>query len=505
MKFDKLEQIYLVGIDVGGTNLKAAVFSAAGDEIASAGAQTPLSIHDGVFQERDMEILWQTAGEVIRKAITKAGIPTNAIAAVGCTGHGKGVYLWGTDDKPCGAGIASTDRRAEAITDTWFREGIAAKAREMTLQNVLACQPAALLAWIKQEDPVRYNRIRWVFEAKDYIRFRLTGEAFAEYTDTSGTSLLNLHTRSYDDRIFNIFGIPEMKVCLPPLKQSCEVCGKVIKEAADCTGLPEGIPVCGGMFDIDACALALQVTGDNTLAVITGTWSINEYITTEPLPLTIPVQHSLYCIPEYYLIEESSPTSAGNLEWVLHTLLGMEEISYSDIDKMVAASSPEDSKLIFIPFLYGSNSPALHDAAFLGMHNGHTRADILRAVYEGVVFSHKQHIDTLLANRNIPSHIRIAGGAANSDVWMQMFADVIGYPVEITTAKTPGSLGCVIAAAVCCGLYSGYEEAVHAMVQVRKVFIPNKEHVAVYQEKYKMYQKYCTGRWNNETVHIGNI
>jgi len=481
---------YLLGVDIGGTNLKAALFSAAGDEIASAGVQTPLQIHDGVFQERDMDTLWQKAGEAIRRAIEKAGIEPGAIAAVGCTGHGKGLYAWGKDDKPCGCAIASTDRRAEAIADAWVQNGTAAKAKELTMQTVIACQPAALLAWLKQEKPEQYANIRWVFEAKDYIRFRLTGEAFAEYTDSSGTSLLNLHTMTYDKRILDIFGIPEMETCLPPLKNAGDVCGHVTPEAAALTGLPEGIPVCGGMFDIDACALALQVTSDDTVAIITGTWSINEYITTQPLPPSIQMQHSLYCIPGYYLMEESSPTSAGNLEWIMTTLLGMGDNAYEEINELVASTDPADAQVLFYPFLYGSNSPVLHDAAFIGLNNGHTRADILRAVYEGVVFSHKQHIDKLLANRDIPAHFRIAGGAVNSDVWMQMFADVIGHPVETTTANTPGPLGCAIAAAVSCGLYANYEEAVQAMVQVKKVFTPDLARTAVYTKKYQLYRQY---------------
>ena len=158
---------YLLGVDIGGTNLKAALFSAAGDEIASAGVQTPLQIHDGVFQERDMDTLWQKAGEAIRRAIEKAGIEPGAIAAVGCTGHGKGLYAWGKDDKPCGCAIASTDRRAEAIADAWVQDGTAAKAKELTMQTVIACQPAALLAWLKQEKPEQYANIRRVFRSEE--------------------------------------------------------------------------------------------------------------------------------------------------------------------------------------------------------------------------------------------------------------------------------------------------------------------------------------------------
>lgn len=167
-----------------------------------------------------------------------------------------------------------------------------------------------------------YENIRWVFEAKDYLRFRLTGEAFAEYTDSSGTSLLNLHTRQFDRELLRLYGIPEVWEALPPLRASADMCGRVTAEAAALTGIPAGTPVCGGMFDIDACAIAMDVSAEDRLCAVTGTWSINEYISRTPVPSDGTTLNSLFCLPEYYLIEESSPTSAGNLSWAVKHFMG---------------------------------------------------------------------------------------------------------------------------------------------------------------------------------------
>ena len=95
---------------------------------------------------------------------------------------------------------------------------------------------------------------------EDYIRFRLTGEARAEATDYSGSGMMNLRDQQFDKKIFDIIGIPEMYNCLPALCSSAELCGRVSAEAAKVTGLKEGTPVSGGMFDIDACAIAAGVT-----------------------------------------------------------------------------------------------------------------------------------------------------------------------------------------------------------------------------------------------------
>jgi len=478
---------YFIGIDIGGTNIKAAVFSKEGKEIAKASCQTPVEVVKDGFHQRDLHIMWAETVKAICSAVEKSGLDKSQIMAAGCTGHGKGLYLWGKDDNPCYFGIPSTDRRAEDIVKAWTEDGTAERAKALNMQSTLACQPVALLAWLKNEEPDVYKNIQWIFEAKDFVRFMLTGKAMAEYTDYSGTSLLNMHTRNYDSRLLDIYGIPEIFECLPPLCEAAQVCGCITEKAAAETGLPEGIPVCGGMFDIDACAVAMDISDPEPICIITGTWSINEYISKTPVTNGQGVNNSIFCLPEYYLIEASSPTSAGNLDWILDTLFGLKTPDYKDIDDKVDSVDPDESHIIFFPFLYGSNAGAVKNAAFWGLHSGHARAHILRAIFEGVAFSHKQHMDCLLAHRDVPPYIRIAGGAANSDVWMQMFSDVLNLPVEVVEGKELGAMGAAMAAAVSAGVYANYKEAASKMVRIRKKFYPQPEIHAKYLKKYEMY------------------
>ena len=118
------------------------------------------------------------------------------------------------------------------------------------------------------------------------------------------------------------------------------------------------------------------------------------------------------------------------------------------IDQQVDAIKPEDSNVIFLPFLYGTNDPKCQLSAFTGLNNFHTTGHLLRAIYEGVTFSHMYHIEKLLALRDTPTAIRMAGGATKSEVWLQMFADVIGLPIEMIKTKELGTLGCAMAGAV---------------------------------------------------------
>ena len=475
---------YLLGIDAGGTRTKAALFDRRGRLIASVGRDTPLTITPEGWQERDMDQLWRLTADAVRSLMGQSGVPPEAVAGVGCCGHGKGLYLWGKDGRPAGPAIASTDRRAAPLAARWRADGTAARAAVRTLQSVTESQPAALLAWLKERRPQAYENIRWVLGAKDYLRFRLTGEALAERTDASGSSLLDLEEGRFSPKLLDLFGIPEMAACLPPLVSSAQPCGRVTVRAAEETGLRPGTPVCGGMFDIDACALAAGLTDGDSLCVIAGTWGINEYIGRRPAAGLSTARNSLYCLPGWYLIEESSPASAGNLEWV-RRLLPPEHRDYPAINRLVDSVRPEDCPVIFAPYLYGSNVEGCGCGFFYGLDNSHTAAHLLRAVVEGVAFTHRIHVERLLRLRPPPRSVRLSGGAAASPVWAQLFADCLGLPVEAAPAGEPGALGAAMAAAAAAGLYPDCARAAEARAPERRLLLPRADRQAVYEEKYR--------------------
>lgn len=488
---------YLLGLDNGGTMTKAALFDETGREVATASRETPLTTPHPGWNERDMEALWQANVACIREVLE--GIDPALVSGIGCTGHGKGLYLWGKDGKPAYTGIASTDRRAEAIVTRWEQDGTAARARTQTLQPVIACQPVALLRWLKEEQPELLGRVQWIFECKDYIRFRLTGVAMAEETDYSGTCLMDLTTRTFDRGLLSVFGLEELYGCLPPLCNAWDHCGGVTAEVARETGLTVGTPVCGGMFDIDACAVAMGVTDPKQLCMITGTWSINEYPAPAPVRADTTTHNSLFCLPDTYLIEESSPTSAGNLDWYLDTFMQGEKARakaegvrfYDRVDGMVEALPPQDSDVLFLPFLYGTNTE-VHNAAFVGLSNSHSPAHMLRAIFEGVVFSHRMHLENLLRFREKPTSIRLAGGAARSKVWVQMFADILQCPIEVVSTKELGAQGCAMTAAVAAGIYADPAAAVAAMVPPVRTVMPDTAKAEIYDKKYARYVRLTT-------------
>ncbi len=483
---------YAIGLDNGGTVTKAALFDLEGNELGTASRPTPVSSPEPGWNERDMETLWQANCACIRELLEKHPVPPESLVGLAVCGHGKGLYLWGKDGRPACPGISSTDNRAWRIVERWNTDGTHEKLYGQLCQQFMACQQAPLLRWMKEERPEVYANIRYVFSVKDYVRFRMTGEARCEKTDISGSALMDVKHARFDRALLEALGIGEIYDCLAPLCDSFSLCGHVTERAALETGLPAGLPVAGGMFDVDACAVASGVTAPGQLCTITGTWSINECIAAAPVLGTAIAMNSLYAIPGYYLLEESSATSAGNLDWFIENCFDAEGLSggalYARLAELASSVPPEDSQVCFLPYLYGSNAHPLARGSFVGMTSYHTRAHLARAVFEGVAFSHKKHIDRLLTAAEAPRSIRMAGGAVNSPFWVQMFADVLGFPIETVEGVTElGALGCAMAAAVCAGVFPDYEKAAQAMVRIGPAVRPDPEKHAVYQKKYETF------------------
>lgn len=492
---------YLMGIDNGGTFSKAAIFDENGTQISVASVPTVTITPKPGYTERDMEELWQVNAQAVRQAIEKSGIDPKEIAGVSFSGHGKGLYMVGYDGKPSYAGIISTDARAWSYVKKWKEDRTAEKVYQKTFQEILACQPVSILAWLKDHEPEVLERTQYIFAVKDYVRFRMTGEAFAEYTDFSGGNLVNLTTHAYDKELLEYFGLGEVYEKLPPLKYAAELCGCVTKEAAELTHLCEGTPVAAGMFDVNACGIASGLSDERQMCMVAGTWSINEFIAKEPVLNGTVALNSMFCIPGYYLIEESSPTSAGNMEWFIRNLMQKEKTEakeqggsvYDVTNAWVDSIEPQDNQIIFLPFLNGSNEDALAKGTFIGLTAYHNKKHMLRAVYEGIVFSHLTHVKKLLRNREVPESIRLSGGAANSDVWVQIFADALQIPIDVIEDKELGAQGAAISAGIAVGVYADYQEAIGKTVHITKTIQPRPSYREIYEQKYQTYRRVIEG------------
>jgi L-xylulokinase len=477
-------------IDCGLTAMKAAVFDGRGTQLADASADTPL-VTKGEASEIDMEKAWSLAAVLVRDAISRAGASGGEIAAVGVSGHGGGLYPVDAEGRPVRAAITSMDRRAEGIVELWRREG---RSRyELTRHHPWAGQSLPLLCWVKREEPAVYGRIRWALGAKDWIIYRLSGSPSTDRTEASNNALLDLGTGLYDPGILRTFGAPEAEGMLPPARESAAIVGAVTEKAATATGIPAGTPVIAGMFDVISCAVGSGALTDDAYSLIAGTWNINSAFSSrlfEPAPTT---KASLGPDPGRYAYVESSATSAGNLAWLI---AGIEELCpeadrnalYARINEGVARTPAGAEGLSYLPFIHRSHIAPGIDAAFVGMRAGHGIYHLLRAVYEGVAFAHRAHLDILSGAGLDRNRVLLSGGAAGSSIWCRIFATALGRRVETCDASQAGARGIAAAAAVATGRYATLQEAGAAMSRVKETFEPVAAEEAALDEAYRRFR-----------------
>lgn len=486
---------FVIGVDNGGTFIKAAVYNDAGRLVGLA--KEPGTVINKIpgRVERDQNELWRANCACIRKAIAESGVDPANVRAVGFAGQGKGVYMVDADGVAFRNAITSSDSRSWQYVERWKRDGVADRVFAKTLQAVSEGQPVSILAWLKDNEPEVYGRIRWVFGMKDFLVYRLTGEPVADYCNQSGNNYLDLAAKAYDPEILSLLGIPEIAAKLPPLFDAADVCGAVSAEGAEQTGLAAGTKVIAGMFDVGATAVAAGLVDTERLCIITGTHGVNVYLAREPVTNGGIMLNSLYCVPGYYLIEEGLSTSAGTLEWVLPILYREERKRagadgnrlYDELDAVAAGVNPAENGVLFLPFINGSRDNALGKGAWLGMSAADGRDQMLAAVYEGVAFAHRTAVRRLLANRSRPEAVRMAGGAAYSDVWVQIFADVLDMPIETVEERELGARGAAIAAGIAAGFHRDFPEAASQAAGVGKTVAPRPEMVGAYEAKFRKF------------------
>ncbi|MCX7044779.1 MAG: carbohydrate kinase [Candidatus Sumerlaeota bacterium] len=509
---------YLLGIDNGCTVSKAALFDLDGREIAVAARKSETLTPKPDWFERDAAAMWRETAEAIREVITKSKVNAADIACVACTGHGNGLYLIDEQGKPTRAAIVSMDCRARNYTDQWIAQGLHDVVLPKTMQSIWPGAPNALLRWLKDNEPQTMARSRWMLMVKDFVRFKLCGKVQAELTDFSALSLMDLNTRRFDPELFALWGIGDLLRLMPPLVETAQICGTVTREAAAQTGLKEGTPVAGGMFDVDACGLASGLVDENQLCMIAGTWGNNQFISTKPVMDKEIYMTSCYSIPGYYLMLEGSPTSASNYEWfateffradlalpenkgksvyqIGGELLKQLKPDMSGADSCGAnpnsadcSSDPGDRGLFFLPFVWGANAHPDAKGCFIGLTARYGRGDLVRAVFEGVVFSHRWHVERLMKFTAMPGCIRLTGGAAKSEDWTQIFSDCFQVPVQIPDGSELGGLGAAIAAGVAAGCFKDFRDATEKMVHFSRTQKPNPGRKAYYEEKYRRYKR----------------
>lgn len=481
---------YWLGIDCGGTFIKASLYDKQGNEYASARySLNVISEHPG-WAERDMAELWQECSkvisEVIRMAFKQHKISPSQIKGLGISAQGKGLFLLDKNKKPLGRGILSSDQRALNIVKQWQSDELPQTLYPKTRQTLWTGHPVSLLAWIKQHEPQRYAEIGSILMTHDYLRFCLTGDIFCEETNISESNLYNMDSGRYDPLLASQLGISEIMTALPPIIGASEIAGYISEQASLETGLIKGTPVIGGLFDVVSTAICSGLKDESQLNVVLGTWSVVSGITDMiDHNQEISFVYGRYAQKNQFIVHEASPTSAGNLEWFLQQ---WGNLDYAEINKLVEELPKASSSVFFIPFLYGSNAGLGMQAGFYGMQSMHTQAHLLQAIYEGVIFSLMTHLERMLIRFPNTKVLKVTGGPSKSQVWMQMLADMSGINIEVSNIGETGCLGAALMAMVGSGIYQDCATAQKILDSSITSIKPNMVIHQKYLKKYRNYQ-----------------
>lgn len=497
---------YLLGIDRGTTNIKAVLFDLNGEEVKKSICPCEEINHPAPgWSEQDMDMIWDRTKKAINDLWSER-IKAKDVIAIGFSGQGSGIFTIDKKGNPARAGIVSTDIRAKKIVDKINTPEIFNEVYGLSRGSLSEASPVTLLRWIKNEEPDNYNRIDKIMFSKDWVRFKLTGDIGTEPTDASGGILMDVTKNNYSQRILEIAGVGDSFAKLPRLLSSHEICGKVTKAAAKETGLLQGTPVVAGAHDICSVSFAAGGIDEGHLTTTIGTWGLNMAVLDklEKVKSNKGLIYTIFSVvPNKYVLVTGDANSGSALKWFVDQFCEIERQEsdrrnidiYQLCDEKIKNIKPEKLSMIYHPFLNGS--PVIKSTAragFYGIGAWNNRIDMLRAVYEGVVFSQYDYISNISKIIDIKEHW-LVGGGAKSNIWVQMFADIIDSEIFACGENELAAKGAALCAGLGAGVYEDFEsvKGICDKLNTKKVFTTDKEARKVYLEKFKIYKKLVNG------------
>ncbi len=485
----------VLGIDVGTTAVKAVVVDEGGHVLAEADAEQALSVPRPGWSEQDPELWWRSTQTAVSAAMAEVRLSPRSIEliAIGLSGQmHSSVFLDGSRDVIRPALLwndVRTTAQCREITETLGLPGMRRTVGNLALEGFTA--PKVL--WLRQNEPESYGRLCHLLLAKDYIRYRLTGELATEPSDAAGTLLFDVRRRRWSEEVFEALGISAD--VLPRVTGSTEVSGHVTAEGADALGLAAGIPVVGGGADNAAGAVGSGAVEPGIVQSSIGTSGAIVMPVAKPsVDRRMRLHTFCHAVPEqWYLM--GVVLSAGNaLRWLRDVLLpDGASGSYDTLTAEARGVPPGSDGLFFLPYLTGERTPHNDSAArgvFFGLHLGHTRAHMVRAVMEGVCFALRDSLELMRPFVDAVPEIRAIGGGARSELWRQMQADVFDAPVATLGEGGGPAYGAAVMAAVGADMFGSIADAAGAWVSVEARTGPDSARVRVYDELYEAYRQF---------------
>jgi len=492
----------LLGIDLGTTTAKVALFDEqSGEIVAYAGREYPTYQPKPGWAEQDVNDWWAIVSSVVREAINKARVDPREIKGIGVSSHREAVALLDKDGRPLGRVIIWLDKRSTPQAE-WIKKNFDTK--EIYRRTGLIVDPtftATKLLWLKENAPEILAKAKWALQPKDYLVYRLTGVPTTDVSVASRTLLFNINELKWDSQLFQDFGLSEYEHIFPEARFSDEIVGEVMEEAARDTGLAPGTPVVAGGGDRGCEVLGAGVLGPDKIEESTGTGSTTATTVDSPrLDSEMRVVLTAHVIRGKWSIEAGLSTAGAILRWFRDQFAQGENLlanmtrrrAYEYLDMEAEYVPPGSNGLIVVPFFSGARAPRWNPLAkglIFGLTVYHTRAHVFRALMEGIAYEIRKVIETLEELGIKAEEIRLLGGGGKTPTWARIKADITGRRVALLEFLDAALIGDAILAGKGTGAFQTYDEGVRRLVKIKRTIEPDPRYVKAYEKYYRLYEK----------------
>ena len=474
---------YIIGMDIGTTASKGALYQENGKKIAESTIPYPL-IQEKVDQaEEDPQVIFDAVQKIIFDLSKKA---SGKVKAISWSSQMHSLIGLGKNNQLLTNSITWADNRSREVVTAAKKSGLANSIYQRTGMPPHPMAPVYKLLWIKEKKPELFAQVQKWIGIKEYIIWRLTGKMMTDTTMAAGTGLLNLNNLSWDEDLLSQITLEKEK--LPILDKPETVVGGIIPNYIQKLGLNDQTQIILGASDGYLSTIGVGVLNDKSFALNVGTSGAVRVIAPKAI---VDSENRFFCYPvdkKHYLL--GGPVNNGGIvfEWARKTIFGPDQTAEDFIN--VAESVPAGSNgLIFHPYLGGERAPIWNAQArgsFIGLTRNHTKPQMARSVLEGIVFNLLGAARGLREKIGEPEALRVTGGFVKSDFVRQLIADIFNLPVIIIKNDQSGTLAAMFLAQVGMKREANLEK-IAKKIDESKVYFPNPKNVAVYQDIIPIY------------------
>ena len=480
--------MYWLGIDTGTGSTRALLINGEGREVATCTApHEEVRMEHPLWAEQRPQDWAQAAIIAIRGVLHKADACGQDIRGIGLSGQMHGLVLLDKAGDVIRPALLWCDQRSQEQVDRINRTVGAGKVLEYTANPVLTGFTLPKLLWVRDHEPGQFEQIRQVLLPKDYIRFQLTGEFATEVSDASGTAVFDVVQRRWSSPMMDRLGLD--RSWWPRVYESSEITGAISAQAAQLTGLAPGTPVVGGGGDQAAGAVGNGIVEAGILSCTLGTSGVvfahMDQVAYDPQGRVHTFWHA---VPNKWHVMSVTQGAGLSLQWLRNQIAAGE--TYPALLEEAASAPAGSQGLLWLPYLMGERTPHLDAEArggWIGLTAKHKRADLIRAVIEGVCYSQRDGVDIIQQLGVCVSAVRASGGGARSLFWRQILADVLAKPVTTLASQEGSAYGAALLAMVGTGEFSTVASACAATLREVESIEPRAAESDVYKKGHRIY------------------